>query len=352
MLGKRYRNDGIPIFRLNSIQIKVKKSIESKIKQGVYKFENVACCICDKSDFEPLSAKDRYGIYNPVVICKNCGLIQNNPRMNQESYNNFYNEEFRKLYFSEPKPSEIAFKTEFNRGKKILTYLKESGILKKDKQRSIFEVGCGSGGVLKTFKNAGFTVAGCDLDKEYLLYGREKFKLNLHYGFVQDIYFEKSPDIIIYSHVLEHILKPKEEIYYINKILNTGSYLYIEVPGVKNLVNQYERNFLSYLQIPHVYHFSLITLNNLLKLNGFKLIKGNSFVNSIFTKSEKSELNTSFENDYYNVMKYLYWLEKTRKFLIFGKIKRYATQYINNGLNNYKKIKFLPRMIKNLIKRL
>jgi len=352
LLGKRYRNDGIPILQLNSIQIKIKKNIESKIKKGIYKFEKVSCCICNTSDFELLSGKDRYGIYNPVVICKNCGLIQNNPRMNQDSYNTFYNEEFRKLYFSEAKPSNEAFKSEYSRGKKILKYLKESGILKEDKELSIFEVGCGSGGVLEVFKKAGFTVAGCDLDKEYLRYGKKRFNLDLEYGIVQDISFEKVPDIIIYSHVLEHILEPKEEIAHIHKIMNTRGYLYIEIPGVKNLLNTHEKNFLFYLQIPHVYHFSLITLNNLLSLNGFKLIKGNNFVRTIFRKSENSELKIMIKNDYNKAMQYLHWLEKSRKLLVFFKIKKKTTRYIKYGPKNYKNIKLLPRMIMDLIKRL
>ena len=130
------------------------------------------------------------------------------------------------------------------------------------------------------------------------MYGKEKLDLDLYFGIVQDIHFEKAPDVMIYSHVLEHILEPKEEIAYINKIMKTGGYLYIEIPGVKNLVNTYEKNFLSYLQIPHVYHFSLITLNNLLSLNGFKLIKGDKFVRSIFRKSEISRLKMVIKSDY------------------------------------------------------
>ncbi len=56
----------------------------------MYSFEGVSCCICEEKNFELLSKKDRYGLYTPVVICKECGLIQVNPRMTQESYNQFY----------------------------------------------------------------------------------------------------------------------------------------------------------------------------------------------------------------------------------------------------------------------
>ena len=89
MLSKRYEDDGRPTYTLNELQLVTKRQIGEKIKQGIYRFESVPCCICQRSDFELLSRKDRYGLYMPVVICRYCGLIQTNPRMNQDSYSQF-----------------------------------------------------------------------------------------------------------------------------------------------------------------------------------------------------------------------------------------------------------------------
>ncbi|RLJ01835.1 MAG: hypothetical protein DRP10_03030 [Candidatus Aenigmatarchaeota archaeon] len=74
----------------------MKKQIEKKIKEGIYLFENVPCCVCGGENFELLSEKDRYGLYVPVVICKDCGLIYTNPRMTQDAFNQFYELEYRK----------------------------------------------------------------------------------------------------------------------------------------------------------------------------------------------------------------------------------------------------------------
>jgi len=89
MLSKRYEYDGKPTLKLSAIQ-EMKEQISSKVKQKYYEFEHVPCCVCNKTEFELLSNKDRYGLYMPVMICKECGLIQTNPRMNQASYNEFY----------------------------------------------------------------------------------------------------------------------------------------------------------------------------------------------------------------------------------------------------------------------
>jgi len=81
MLSKRFKYNGKSVLKLNEKQIRIKDQIEKKIEKGIYSFEEVPCCVCGGKNFEILSEKDRYGLYVPVVICKDCGLIQTNPRM-------------------------------------------------------------------------------------------------------------------------------------------------------------------------------------------------------------------------------------------------------------------------------
>lgn len=81
MLSKRFQNDEKAHLSLNELQQGMKSQIEEKIAKGIYSFEKVPCCICGGSNFELFSEKDRYGLYHPVVICRDCGLIQTNPRM-------------------------------------------------------------------------------------------------------------------------------------------------------------------------------------------------------------------------------------------------------------------------------
>ena len=116
MLSKRFKYDEKPIIGLNELQIRMKKHIERKIKEGVYSSEEVPCCVCGGKNFEILSEKDRYGLYVPVVICKDCGLIQTNPRMTQEAYNQFYELEYRKLYMGYDSPPDDFFKSEYKHG--------------------------------------------------------------------------------------------------------------------------------------------------------------------------------------------------------------------------------------------
>lgn len=175
MLSKRYNNDGKAVLKLDSLQVETRHEIESKIAKGIYKFESIPCCICSNKEFESLSNKDRYGMYLPVVICKNCGLIQTNPRMDEESYNSFYKNEYRKLHRGKKPPSEDFFSDQYWRGKIIHRFLNGANLLPVTPDDSVvLEVGCGAGGILQAFREKDFQVQGIDLGEEYLEYAKSK----------------------------------------------------------------------------------------------------------------------------------------------------------------------------------
>ena len=317
MLSKRYEDDGRPTYALNELQLVTKRQIGEKIKQGIYRFESVPCCICQRSDFELLSRKDRYGLYMPVVICRYCGLIQTNPRMNQDSYSQFYRQEYRKLYNGVEIPTEGFFAVEYKRGRAIYDYLIRKNILPGLSLRPfVLEVGCSAGGILHYFREKGCRVKGVDLDEEYVQYGRERHHLDLSVGTIHDVALCDTPDIIIYADVLEHILSPSSELIRVRQILSGQGVLYVELPGVKNLFPFY-RDFIRLLQNAHTFHFSLATLVNLLELHGFRLVAGDEAIRSVFQKAEPSAHTVEIKNDYVSAMCYLKRWEKLRMFFPF-----------------------------------
>ena len=93
MVLERLKNDGIAELKLNALQQKMKEQVSQKVKEKSYTFEEVNCSICNSSKKELLGEKDRYGLYFPVNVCCDCGLVYTSPRMTQTSYNEFYNTE-------------------------------------------------------------------------------------------------------------------------------------------------------------------------------------------------------------------------------------------------------------------
>lgn len=313
MLSSRFNDDGVPTLKLSAIQENAKRTIEEKIHSGEYQFEKVPCGICGGNTFTQLSAKDRYGLFCPVVICEECGLVLTNPRMDQNSYTKFYENEYRLLYSGSDAPTEKFFKNQYLHGKRIFNFCKNSLKLEKRlRDQIVLEVGCGAGGILKYFSEQGCSVFGVDLNEKYISYGKEKYGLDLITGTITDIP-SINPDLIIYSHVLEHILVPKKELAGINKMLDEQGAVYIEVPGVLNLA-YYEMDFLLYLQNAHVFHFSQSSLSNLMRQCGFQQIKANEKIMSIFKKDDKASGNVPLTNPDFSVtMNYLKRTENLRK---------------------------------------
>ena len=313
MLFKRFKYDGKPIIGLNKLQIKMKEQIEKKIKESIYSFESVPCCICGGNNFEVLSEKDKYGLYVPVVICKDCGLIQTNPRMKQESYNQFYDIEYRKLYVGKEVPTKEFFRNQYYRGKRIYHYL-ENNLGTSLTNLRILEVGTGAGGILYYFKEMGNEICGCDLDSKYLDFGRKNYNLNLYFGAVDDIDIPWKPDIVIYSHIIEHLLNPIDELIKLKSIIGKNSYIYIEVPCIKYMKTYCGGDFFLWIQNAHIYYFTLKTLENLTKKAGYNLFCADEItdIHSLFKNSLANidyNLEDTYENDYFNSISFLRKME-------------------------------------------
>jgi len=309
MLNKRYDYDRKPIITLNSQQQRIKSKVEKKIETGAYVFEKVPCIVCGSTKFEPLSQKDRYGFYFPCVICENCGLVQTNPRMDQESYNKFYDKEYRPMYSGRKQPYSDFFKHQFLKGGRVYHYL--TTMLNTElTDKFIVEIGTGAGGSMKYFQDKGNSTLGLDLGTEYVAYGKSK-GLNVEVGTIDYLKsVQKKPDIIIYCQVMEHILNPIYELKKVRKYMDAHSLLYIEVPGVKHMRHSFGMDFLLYLQNAHVYHFTLTSLTNVMQKAGFQKVAGDEKISSIWKKCEPNE---SFISEYPSTLNYLKKIEKSRK---------------------------------------
>jgi len=314
ILGSRYRNDGVAILKLNDVQREYIGRVKKKLLEGGYTYEIVPCAVCNKEEFEPVSHKDRYGFELTVVACRHCGLVQTNPRMDQASYNQFYDQEYRYVYGGEEGPTEYFFNDQYFRlGKKIFDFIQKVLVNQSIQGKFVVEVGCGAGGILKYFKDRGCVVKGIDLGSEYINYGQEKHDLDLMVGDIKSLNLNKQPDIIIYSHVLEHILDLKSQLKQISSMMHNDTVLYIEVPGLKNLQHSYEGDLLLYLQNAHVYHFTKVSLLNLMQSNGFEVISINECIRSLFKKSHSINVIKSVNSEYPAIVHYLKKIERMRR---------------------------------------
>ena len=308
MLSERFKNDNVARLTLKEAQLAARNEYLSQVALGKYQFESVLC-ECGSNDLEILAKKDRYAIPITTQICKSCGQVFSSPRLNQTSTSDFYANLYRKLYVGAAAADEQFFNRQVRHGNRILRYL--SDVIKPNRG-SVLEIGCGAGGILKPLEEAGYSCIGVDLGDTYLDMGRQ-FGLTLHCMSSQQLHetTKEKFNLVILSHVFEHFLDIEKELNTISSLLAKNGLLYIEVPGLFNLRNTYDSDFLKYLQNAHNYHFNLALLKRVLGKYGFSFVKGNENVQAVFKKSDNSVPCT--DNQYPSIRAYLDDLESNRE---------------------------------------
>jgi len=265
-----YRNDDKPICPLSNDQKEAINRFKQKIDTGKYTLIDNKC-LCGNHDNNLdviISEKDRYGIPVQSILCSKCGIIRSSKVLEERSNVHFYKDEYRAIYVGDRSVPQSFFEDQKRRGTILLNlFSKHAG---EAKGMSVFEIGCGAGGVVYPFAEAGNRCSGNDYDETYLAYGKQK-KMDLRYGDYHHILENNSVDILILCHVLEHFIYPLSELKEIIKKIKPMGWLIIEVPGIF-YINKVYYNPLLYLQNAHVYNFYGYYLNVLFRTFGLDVL--------------------------------------------------------------------------------
>ena len=203
--------------------------------------------------------------------------------------------------------------------------------LKKLAEVAVLEVGCGAGGILATFKEQGHCVVGIDLGSEYVQYGSQTHGLDLRVAYLKDLSIDFVPDLIIYSHVMEHILDPLVEMAEIQRRCGENTLVYIEVPGLKNIHKAYQMDVMKYYQNAHSVHFTLGSLSVMMSKCDFALSAGDEYVHAIYKLGNEV---SSAKNEY----------DTTRQYLITTENKRWQYPFTTVAIKQ-----FLKRLLKPVL---
>lgn len=287
-----YRNDGIPSVRLNDLQRKSITEFTAKLQNGTYHLVDNPC-LCGGHDDICVTEKDRYGIPCKYVICRKCGVVRQEKRLDDESTALFYRDDYRNIYDGNERV-ENYFRFQERRGDFFWSVIEK--YVDTSRIHTAFEAGCGAGGVLYAFHKRGIKSSGCDFGEEYLAYGRKK-GLNLYSG-EPDV--TKTPpdsqDVAILSHVIEHLNNPAEYVNEIISVISPGGYLIIQIPGLLTLHRQNTR-WIVYFQNAHVNNFYEYFLRKFFEALGLEVVYGDEWCTFLlrkphnWTKHDSSALN-------------------------------------------------------------
>ena len=187
------------------------------------------------------------------------------------------------------------------------------------KGKNLLEIGSGEGFVLELFEKKGFNVNGIEASKDNLRLIKKKLRTGeCKIGFAEDLPdYDKKFDVIIMSHVLEHLINCRLVISSLRELLAEDGIIFIEVPNCEDLITLEHSVFTQ----PHLHHFTEKSFEFLFKSCGYEIIKSDIFFSHVVTLAEhikymlkwflKIDCYTKGTNSHGNILRLI--VSKTRK---------------------------------------
>ncbi|OGH20046.1 MAG: hypothetical protein A3D74_03945 [Candidatus Levybacteria bacterium RIFCSPHIGHO2_02_FULL_37_13] len=157
------------------------------------------------------------------------------------------------------------------------------------KLKSLLDIGCGTGRMVKYFNDLGFKALGCDIYDDALKAARKINKKNsiVRASAVKLPFKKNAFDMIISISVIEH-LTPKEAEKFIKeaeRVLKPGGFIFLVTPNYSTPIRLLQgKKWFGYLDPTHVNFYTPKRLSTLLKNSGFintktrfKTIYGSTF---------------------------------------------------------------------------
>lgn len=142
----------------------------------------------------------------------------------------------------------------------------------KTEDKSLLDIGCGTGHFLEICKNNGWKVTGIEPEKK----ARDKANLLIENKVFNSDKLKNLPkesfDIITLWHVLEHLPNLEEQVKLIHSLLKTNGTLIIAVPNYNSFDAKHYKSNWAALDVPrHLWHFNKKSIDLLGQSVGFKL---------------------------------------------------------------------------------
>jgi dTDP-glucose 4,6-dehydratase len=242
------------------------------------------CCICGSNYatslydirfklFDGHPMKDGY----EVVECEQCNFVYADTHVTQNDLDIYYKELSK--YEDKTIGTGGGYTPEDkDRLHKAAISIKENV---DDKSIRILDLGCANGGLLKELKELGFTnLVGVDPSLNCVNTTIHEVGCEAFQSSAFDLRDDKLGkfDLIILSHVLEHILDITSIINHLKSLLNKNGMVYVECPNAENYYKVIHAPVQEF-NTEHINHFTKVSFQNLFGLNGFdKIVTGNRVI--------------------------------------------------------------------------
>lgn len=217
------------------------------------------CPLCEREHFTIFDQRDfrGYGVTN--VLCSNCGLVFQTPRMTAFDLEDFYQDQYRLAYQGQEGPNEKDLRIQKARAENLVKFMQELGVEEIDRY---MDIGSSTGLLMEEIQTAfDCQVVGIEPGAAYREFARGK-GLEVYEDLNQIAAKEEDRfDLVSMIHVLEHIPDPVGYLIRLREeFLTINARILIEVP------NLYAHDC---FEVAHLTSFSRETLIQVLKKAGY-----------------------------------------------------------------------------------
>lgn len=144
----------------------------------------------------------------------------------------------------------------------------------QSEEKTLLDIGCGTGDFLETAKNNNWNVVGVEPNKQARVIANNKTNNSVFDIKHLETLKENSFDVITLWHVLEHLPNLDMHVKLFKRLLKQNGTLVIAVPNFKSYDAQYYKNYWAAYDVPrHLWHFSKTSIEKLFHQEQFKLVK-------------------------------------------------------------------------------
>lgn len=215
----------------------------------------------DNSELPPIS---------DIVCCTKCYFVYSDSSATQQEYDRFY-EEMSK--YEDPGIATGSGVTTWDRER--LNDVANELIKYINYDSTVLDIGCANGGLLQILKESGYhNVTGMDKSISCINYLRGRHGIRAIQGglfdkqFDDELFSNQRFDLIILSHVLEHVYDLNSALAFVLRKLKDTGLLYIETPDASRYW-KYPNVPFYYFDSEHINHFDLFHLRMLAEFHGF-----------------------------------------------------------------------------------
>jgi SAM-dependent methyltransferase len=231
------------------------------------------CPVCDGRRAEIVHAqrfvladdKKLTSSYN-VVACLACGAAFADTPVTQQEYDELYAR--RSRYAAGPAAHATTGDRDVTRFREMAAAIAE---VAPDTDRRILDVGCANGQMLAALAERGYTsLTGVDPSPSCVRQAQAIPGATAFVGSLSEMPAGAGHfDVVVLSHVLEHVREVKPALASLERFMTDQALVYVEVPDASRYAEFAWSPFQDF-NSEHINHFSLVSLDNLLRQAGFR----------------------------------------------------------------------------------